>query len=208
MNKERKLSQRGEIFAVNLFKKMSQRDAYQDAFSPGYSLASVDGNASRLANSDKVQARLKELRAAAADPTICSVKERKQILSGIVRATPADIMEISEDGKEVKVKAEALNSPAVNYIRTEEVRLGEKIKVNITRAGLTDKVRAAAELNKMEGVYEPEKRDPLEVVHTFIFELPDGTKVSPLQLRQGGEVVGGEAKEVGASTPGGEGEKE
>lgn len=151
-----KLTQKQETFCLNILKGMGQREAYKEAgYSTNMSLSVIDVKASELAKNGKVSVRIKELRQIELDATIATVVERKQILTNILRVTPSDVIEISEDERDTRIKPEALKSPAVSYIRTEQVALG-KMPVRVTRVGLTDKVRAAAELNKMERIYDTE----------------------------------------------------
>ena len=183
---KQKLTQKQENFCLNLIKGMSQREAYAKA---GYSAnqlpATQDRNAFELASSNKILARLEELRAPIEAEVALSASKRKEILAKIATATPADILELSEDERDTRLKPEALDSPAVSYIRTEQVSIG-KMPVRITRVGMTDKIRAIAELNKMEGDYAPEKRRvEVERVESFVFILPDGQKLSPKQLIEG-----------------------
>ena len=75
----RELTQRQEIFTLNLFKGMTQRAAYIDAYKPTYSISSIDENASRLSSNEKVIERLKELNEAREDSSISTVEERKKV---------------------------------------------------------------------------------------------------------------------------------
>ena len=149
----RRLTQKQETFCLNLFQGMSQRDAYIEAgYSPKQSPATLDRHACELAKTDKILARWEELRQAAENASVASVLEREQILSEIIRTNHTGIMEISEDGRSMAIKPEALESPAVSYVRTEQIAY-DKMPVRVTRVGLIDKVRAVAELNKMQKLY-------------------------------------------------------
>ena len=145
----KRLTQKQETFCLKYFELGNASEAARLAlYSP--KTAGVIGAENLL--KPKIQDRLKELRQAAEDASVASVLERKQILTDILRVTPADVLVISEDGRDTQIKPDALNSPAVSYIRTEQVALG-KMPVRVTRVGLIDKVRAATELNKMEKIY-------------------------------------------------------
>lgn len=149
---KQKLTQKQRNFALDVFRDVTPSEAYLIHYkckpSASYSLAS------RLLTNAKIQSYLEELRNKAEEASIASVVERKQILSQILRTKPEDIMELSEDGKTLTIKREALKSPAISYIKTDQVTIGEeKFDVTITKLSLTDKIRAAGELNKMEKIY-------------------------------------------------------
>lgn len=148
-----KLTQKQEIFTLNLFKGMYQRDAYIDAYKPTYALATIDANASRLANNEKVRARLEELRQVAEDTTIASVVERKQVLTEIVRGRFANFMS--------NLTKDKLESAALQEIRIVEFVGGlpgkdgdPRVKEKTTTIKLHSPIQAIAELNKMERIYE------------------------------------------------------
>jgi len=83
-----KLTRKQEIFVQNLFKGMTQREAWiQAGYSSNYSMAILDSNACRLANSDKIQARYKELTQKTEDESVANVLERKRILTEIAQGT-------------------------------------------------------------------------------------------------------------------------
>ncbi len=70
------LNQRQEMYALLLYQGVNQNKAYVDAgFASGTEMT-VAANASRLANSDKIIARITELRAPAVE-RIASTKEAK-----------------------------------------------------------------------------------------------------------------------------------
>ena len=86
------LTAKQEQFALNLFKGLSQRDAYIAA---GYSKKqldeTIDVHACALANNDKVMTRLAELRDNAAGDTIATEKERREKLTEILRKSDAEV---------------------------------------------------------------------------------------------------------------------
>lgn len=89
-----KLTAKQEAFALYLFKDVKQRDAYTQAgYSSNMARTTIDENASRLAASSKIQARLAELRTAVASPAIAEAIERKTKLSKLLRETynPEDV---------------------------------------------------------------------------------------------------------------------
>lgn len=146
-----RLTQKQETFTQNLFKGMSQRDAWiQAGYSSSYASAIIDTNACKLANSNKIQLRWGELQKKAEDALIATVKERKQILSGIARANIPDY--INDAG--IKVEKESPNVGAVSEIttKTKIYRKGTE-PINITNLKLHNPIPAIAELNKMEKIY-------------------------------------------------------
>ena len=74
-----------ENFIQAIAEGMSQRQAYLKAFpnSSRWKYETVDNKASKLFNTDEVQARYKELQNAAADAAILSRKDRMIILSSM-----------------------------------------------------------------------------------------------------------------------------
>ncbi|GAH18083.1 unnamed protein product [marine sediment metagenome] len=133
---------------------MYQRDAYVDAgYSNNSTMAVIDAHASRLANNGKILSRLEELKQATEDTTIADVKERKQRLTEIVRATIPDFV----DGDSIIVEKNSPNVGAVSEITTHTrvFRKGGE-PIVITNLKLHSLIQAIAELNKMERVYESE----------------------------------------------------
>lgn len=158
-----RFTQKQERFALNLFKGMSQREAYiQAGYSSISSLVTIDRHASDLANNGKVLARLAELRKKAEDASVMNVLERKQRLSEIGRARVTDFTEADENGARIKVDLKSANSGALQEVTTEELNLGKGKApvIHITRLKLYDPVHAIQELNKMDGIYEESPRNP------------------------------------------------
>lgn len=156
----RRLTQKQDGYALDLHTGLSQRQSYINNYNTkNMAPATIDAAASRCAHNVKVLARLKELRQKAEDDSQATVLERKQLLAKILRVTPADVFDLNEDRNQLTIKAEAMSNPAVSYIRTDQVIVGKGDDVELVRISklsLTDKVRAIAEYNKMEGVYEAE----------------------------------------------------
>lgn len=105
------LTPKQENYVQLLHKGLTQHQAYIDA---GYNTEhqtneTLDNNASRLAKNVGVKARLVELQSQSRDDTIASVKERKEILTKIIRhehteVTPRDsILATAEVNKMEKV---------------------------------------------------------------------------------------------------------
>ncbi len=80
------LTPKQENYAQDLFTGMFQRDAYIKNYTTNSSnMAVIDANASRLANIEKVKARIAELREAAKSVKIANVQERQERLSTFLR---------------------------------------------------------------------------------------------------------------------------
>ena len=81
-----KLTLLEENFCQNLLKGLPQYEAYvQAGYSPNQAISTLYENASRLANSSKVKARMLELYNMTAEPVIMDVKKRKKRLSDIAQ---------------------------------------------------------------------------------------------------------------------------
>ena len=80
----------------------------------------------------------------------------------------------------------ALESPSIVSKAERLEKLSELVREGYkTPITAKEKVFAIAEVNKMLGDYAPEQhRIETEVVHTYFFILPDGTKVRPKELAQ------------------------
>ena len=76
------LPQKQENFVNNIFKGMTQREAWIKAgYSSNYSVAIIDIHACQLAAKDKIKVRLEEMRQAAKSGLIADVTERKERLT-------------------------------------------------------------------------------------------------------------------------------
>ena len=123
------LNVKQEKFIQNIINGMSQRQAYKDAYNAKYKDEDIDSKASNLFNSDKVQARYKELLKELEDKSIMSAKERMIWLSKVVNG------EILED---VPLMTD-INEDKVNTIKCP-TKLDTRLKASDT-------------LNKMSGEY-------------------------------------------------------
>jgi len=150
-----KLTQKQERFTRNLFEGMSQYDAYREA---GYAItasrATIDANASRLANNDKILARLERLNKEADDASIATVKERKQILTEIARGNLLDYQEVGADGSYLNIDKNSPNSRAISEITSRtEYNKDASSAVVVTRVKMHNPEPAIDLLNKMEKIY-------------------------------------------------------
>ena len=123
------LNVKQEKFIQNIINGMSQRQAYKDAYNAKYKDEDIDSKASNLFNSDKVQARYKELLKELEDKSIMSAKERMIWLSKVVNG------EILED---VPLMTD-INEDKVNTIKCP--------------TKLDTRLKALDTLNKMSGEY-------------------------------------------------------
>lgn len=179
-----KLTPKQERFCLNLFEGLSQREAYLKAgYSSNMLPATLDQNACRLAANSNVVARLAELRSKAESDKVMTVTERKERLSEIARANLTDFMELGKDGSWVNLGPETKRAGAIQEIhsRTEYDKDSDAPTV-YTSVKLHDPIRAISELNKMEKVYETPPTGAVQILNSFIFVLPDGTKLTPKQL--------------------------
>ena len=122
------LNVKQEKFIQNIVKGMSQRQAYKDAYGATYDEDAIDNNASKLFNTDEVQARYKELMKELEDKAIMSAKERMVWLSGVVKDVNREDV----------------------YIKTSD---GEDVLAGSKNADLNTKIKAIDTLNKMSGEY-------------------------------------------------------
>ena len=142
-----KLSTRQERFCLNYIKLDSAGEAARVA---GYSPKYAAQNCDKLLKNTKIVERISELRKKAEDATIADVKERKQRLTEIARATIPDY--VAEDSIKVDKKSPNVGAVAEITTKTRVFRKGGE-PVNITNLKLHNPIQAIDLLNKMDGVY-------------------------------------------------------
>lgn len=132
------LNAKQEKFIQNIVKGMSQRQAYKDAYKAKYADKDIDSKACNLFNSDKVQARYKELMQQLEDKSIMSAKERMQFLTKIINGEEQEAFYIGEvQGKKeadlnTKIKAlDTLNKMSGEYITKIEAEVDSVIRVEL-----------------------------------------------------------------------------
>ena len=146
-----KLTQKQETFTENLFKGMTQREAWiQAGYSSNYSMAILDTNACHLANTNKIKTRYNELQKKTVDESVATVLERKQILTEITRGNLVDYQETGADGAWLNIGKDSPHTKAISEITS---RTNEDDSV-ITKVKLHNPIQAITELNKMERIYE------------------------------------------------------
>lgn len=148
------LTQKQETFVLNLFKGMTQREAWiQAGYSSNYAPAIIDSNACALANSSKIKARYNELNKKTEGDTVATVVERKQRLTAFMRE---DI--VSDKG----IKLRAGNIAATTELNKMDGSYAPE-KIDIREILITADMRALAAKEMLE---IKEKED----------ELLDGTE--------------------------------
>lgn len=171
------LTQKQENFTLNLFKGLSQREAYiQAGYLTNYAITVIDSNACRMAANSKVLARLEGLKQKAEDDAVATVQERKQILTEIARGRLTDYITCGPDRDLISVGSESPNTAAFQEItsKTEYDKDGAGVAV-ITKLKLHSSITAIDTLNKMDGAYAPEKHEhtgkdggPIEIDHRAV----------------------------------------
>lgn len=129
----------------------------------------------------QIAARIAELRQRLEDATIMDVRERRQRLSEIARANLTDY--VTETG--IKVDGASPNRAALAGMQTKIVyhKKGREPEV-VTDVKLHDPVRAIDTLNRMDKIYSdaPGPTSADVRITTFVFNLPDGTRVTASDL--------------------------
>ena len=156
------LTEKQKEFARGLFDGMSQREAYKAAYDCSKKKdKTVDELASRLSRNVKVKEYLASLNVKVEKSAILSKQERMEWLTRVVKTPIGEVDEESDLCQEFRFDGETMS-------RTYK---------------MPSKLGAIAELNKMDGAYEPEK---IEVRSEFSF----GSLLKSLpssQLVQGSE---------------------
>lgn len=122
------LNAKQEMFVQNLVKGMSQREAYKNAYNATYDPKAIDSKACNLFNSDKIQARYRELMEEVKDEAIMTAIERRKWLTNVINGKELEKVEIT-------------------------LADGQKELVGSKEADLNTKMKAMDMLNKMDGEY-------------------------------------------------------
>ena len=122
------LNAKQEMFVQNLIKGMSQREAYKNAYNATYDPKAIDSKACNLFNSDKIQARYRELMEEVKDEAIMTAIERRKWLTNVINGKELEKVEIT-------------------------LADGQKELVGSKEADLNTKMKAMDMLNKMDGEY-------------------------------------------------------
>ena len=144
------INRQWERFCVEYFGGKTKKES---AIEAGYSPKTAQQIASRLLRKVNILERLQELQQATASAKIASVRERKERLTEIIRACMADFVKVGADGARISIDPESANLAGLQEVRSWTKYDGNGIpKVTVTSIKLHDKVKAIAELNKMEGI--------------------------------------------------------
>jgi phage terminase small subunit len=176
-------NQRHELFVQLIFESQgTPTPAYECAIHAGFSLKAARQVASRLLTYANIRARLDELNAAAASARIMSVQERKERLSEIGRARLTDFV---VEGQ-IKLPDKPKNTGALLKLKKKTVKVHEAVmSEEYTDIELLNPIAAIQELNKMDHTYAESPEKITEIHETFVFIMPDGTKLAPRQLIDG-----------------------
>lgn len=152
-NKKNKLTPKQELFTRNLFKGMTQREAWiQAGYSSKYPLADIDTHACHLANKDKIQTRLTELNAKLEDAAIMDKQELLKTHTEIARGRVGHILDegnrIKQDANKDDASIQELESIDVTIGKGENAKLA-----TVTKLKLHDPVRSMQEIAKLRGYY-------------------------------------------------------
>jgi len=143
------INRQWERFCVEYFGGKTKKES---AIEAGYSPKTAQQIASRLLRKVNILERLQELQQATASAKIASVRERKERLTEIIRARMSDFLKVGSDGARISIDPDNANCAALREVRSwAECNDNGTRKVVTIIIKLHDKVKAIAELNKMEG---------------------------------------------------------
>ena len=129
-------------------------NATQAAIKAGYSKKGARSKASQLLTNVNIKDEIARLSKSVEDASICSIAERKQILSEIARGRLQDFCTSGADGFVPNVGLENLNSRALKSVTTKVICGGKDTdQAYVTKLELRDPAQAIEILNKMDGVY-------------------------------------------------------
>lgn len=119
------LTENQEAFVRYIIEGMNQADAYRAAYpKQRMSDKTIWEAASRLMKNDKVVARLKELRAELAKPSIMTAQDRLEWLSGIINS--------DEETTSDRLKAiDLMNKMQGEYVQKVEANVTNEVNINI-----------------------------------------------------------------------------
>ena len=137
----------------------------KSAIKAGYPPAGASVQAARLLGKAKIQAAVSAWREKTESDAICSIVERKQILSEIARRDASDYVEGGKDGTWLTFGKESKNRRAVASIKSRTDEDGGVI----TELRLADPVPAIDCLNKMDAAYPKPAND--EGVDEFVIRV-------------------------------------
>lgn len=123
------LTTQQETFAQNIIMGMSQAEAYRNAYNTNKMTdKTVWEKASRLMATDKVRARVEELRSQVAKTAIMTAEERLKFLTKIINGEENEIvLEVDRDGKQVEIKMPPSLKTKLNAIDIMNKMQGEYV---------------------------------------------------------------------------------
>ena len=137
-----KLTPKQERFIQNIVSGMSQREAYKDAYNAeNMKDETIDVQASKLFNNNKVSIRYKELMEELKDNAIMTATERMIWLTEVVKGIQTEKEAVFTDGDVVIKDVEANLSTKIKAVDTLNKMSGEyttKIEGNIGVSKLED----------------------------------------------------------------------
>lgn len=157
------LTQKEEVFTLELFKTDNQRKSFLHAFphTRKWKIETVDSKASTLANSGKVKERLQELREAAKEASKITVEEVVSNLANTIRVRECDFYH--DDGS-VKLLSDLTDEQksALAYYSVKRVKNGKDENgnpqyIDIPVFKTHDRDKNADMLMKHLGGYAPKK---------------------------------------------------
>ena len=173
------LTQKQETFCINLFKGMTQRDAWVDAgYSSKYAPAIIDTNACNLAKVNKIKTRLAELREQVASPGVMTVQQRQERLSEIAGARLTDFLKV--EGQSITIDIEQEKNAALQEVSIDEWKGGkdQRAEARTSKIKLINPITAIAELNKMGGDYAPERHKlEIDLPVNIIYKLKEAEAI-------------------------------
>ncbi len=176
------LSQQQIGFTLDVFREVPSGQAYMNHYSVK-SMAVADVCASKLLRSAKIQDYLQELRSEIKTEAIADVQERQEVLTEILRGRFGDFADAK--GHLDIPDRDALNNASLQEVKTTHFIGGKdgRASETTTTIKLRDPITAIQELNRMTHVYEERVQAPGMVV-TFVFILPDGTRLHHLKPKE------------------------
>ena len=164
---------RYELFAQAYAKCGCGKDA---AIEAGYSAKTARTHGSKLLTILDIKNRIDELMATKEDDTICSIEERKQILTELARGKLSDYQMVTPDGDVIlEYTKDSPNPRAVQEVTENIIVSNDTVEIRAKKLKMHGPIKAIAELNKMDGAYPP-----AQIKHDGTFNInfgtPDGTE--------------------------------
>lgn len=150
---------RDEKFCQLIASGTGQYDAYLQIFSKArkWTRGTVDTKAWELRNRSEISERIRDLQEEAAERTVCTIAERRKILSEIARGNVVDYVVAGPAGGYVEVSKDSPNTRALKSLKCRTVTTGEgdgKRDAIITEVSVRDPHEAIDILNRMDRVYQ------------------------------------------------------